>query len=106
MQGDGVVELVANMTFPSRWHFRTPVGGRRIFPRGHRARAARLPGDQPKGLRSHFLIHLERYAEGPTPRRRAVPDGLGQSPTKQAAPKCLYLVTRSLDPTGRVGRDG
>jgi transposase-like protein len=27
-------------------------------------------------------------------------EALGHSPTEQAALKCLYLVTRSLDPTG------
>jgi putative transposase len=32
--------------------------------------------------------------------RRAV-RARGHFPTEQAAPKCLYLVTRSLDPTGR-----
>lgn len=32
--------------------------------------------------------------------RRAVRAG-GHFPTEQAALKCLYLVTRSLDPTGR-----
>jgi transposase-like protein len=32
--------------------------------------------------------------------RRAI-KARGHFPTEQAAPKCLYLVTRSLDPTGR-----
>ena len=37
--------------------------------------------------------------------RRAV-RARGHFPTEQAALKCLYLVTRSLDPTGKVGHDG
>ena len=37
--------------------------------------------------------------------RRAV-RARGHFPTEQAALKCLYLVTRSLDPTGRGGPDG
>jgi transposase-like protein len=32
--------------------------------------------------------------------RRAV-RARGHFPTEQAAPKCLYLVTRSLEPTGK-----
>jgi transposase-like protein len=37
--------------------------------------------------------------------RRAV-RARGHFPTEQAALKCLYLVTRSLDPTGKAGHDG
>ena len=37
--------------------------------------------------------------------RRAV-NARGHFPTERAALKCLYLVTRSLDPTGEVGHDG
>ena len=37
--------------------------------------------------------------------RRAV-KARGHFPTEQAALKCLYLVTRSLDPTGTGGHDG
>ena len=32
--------------------------------------------------------------------RRAI-EARGRFPTEQAALKCLYLVTRSLDPTGK-----
>src|ERR1700709_128175 len=35
----------------------------------------------------------------PVPAERSAPPGT--SPPEQAAMKCLYLVTRSLDPTGR-----
>ena len=37
--------------------------------------------------------------------RRAV-KARGHFPTEQAAMKCLYLVTRSLDPTGKARHDG
>ena len=37
--------------------------------------------------------------------RRAI-RARGHFPTEQAALKCLYLVTRSLDPSGRVRHDG
>ena len=68
--------------------------------RGRLARPVRGPrrGNAP-GLpaqdRSHSAIESlnARY-------RRAV-RARGHFPTEQAALKCLYLVTRSLDPTGR-----
>ncbi len=37
--------------------------------------------------------------------RRAV-RARGHFPTEHAALKCLYLVTRSLDPTGKAGHGG
>ena len=37
--------------------------------------------------------------------RRAI-KARGHFPSEQAALKCLYLVTRSLDPTGAAGHDG
>lgn len=40
----------------------------------------------------------DREPQRPLPARRARP---GHFPTEQAALKCLYLVTRSLDPTGK-----
>jgi putative transposase len=45
------------------------------------------------------MLHLPttvRAAE-----QRAARSGPARSPTEQAALKCLYLVTRSLDPTGK-----
>jgi hypothetical protein len=50
-------------------------------------------GDEVTGSFDEFDALNARY-------RRAV-KARGHSPTKQAALKCLYLVTRSLDPTGK-----
>jgi hypothetical protein len=46
-----------------------------------------------------------RESAGSTARYRRVVKARGHFPSEQAALKCLYLVTRSLDPTGR-GRQG
>jgi hypothetical protein len=56
-------------------------------------RQALRPGDP----QSHLLDERDRIAERPLPAGGQGPRPL---PHEQAALKCLYLVTRSLDPTG------
>ena len=90
-------------------------GGQGTLRRVHREVGRPVPGDHPAvGER------LERVRPVPGLRRRDPPRHLldecreslnaryrrairarGHFPTEQAALKCLYLVTRSLDPTGR-----
>jgi len=53
-------------------------------------------GDPP----DHLHHQRDRYLELNARYRRAI-RARGHFPTEQAALKCLYLVTRSLDPTGR-----
>jgi hypothetical protein len=55
-----------------------------------------LPRDG--ALRVSVPSRAKRGAEGAKSRRSAA--ARGHFPTEQAALKCLYLVTRSLDPTG------
>ncbi len=53
------------------------------------------------GLAQRYLIQALRMARAAGD--AALGAARGHFPTEQAALKCLYLVTRSLDPTG-VGR--
>jgi hypothetical protein len=58
-----------------------------------------------RGVEFRFLSVL------PTPSSRSIPllagsQGTGHFPSEQAAVKCLYLFTRSLDPTGQGTMDG
>lgn len=57
-----------------------------------------LPGLRRGDLQDHLHDERERESERPLPARRA---GAGPLPERRRALKCLYLVTRSLDPTGR-----
>jgi putative transposase len=50
-----------------------------------------------------FIPFLDYAIESLNARYRRAVRARGHFPTEQAALKCLYLVTRSLDPTG-VGR--
>jgi transposase-like protein len=48
-----------------------------------------------------FVTELQITIESLNARYRRAIRARGHFPTEQAALKCLYLVTRSLDPTGR-----
>ena len=52
-----------------------------------------------RGPPPHFIPGTNAIESLNAPYRRAV-RARGHFPTEQAALKCLYLVTRSLDPTG------
>ena len=49
----------------------------------------------------HRYIRSTNAIESLNARYRRAVRARGHFPTEQAALKCLYLVTRSLDPTGR-----
>src|SRR5688500_7554118 len=76
----------------------------RALPRGPAAlgelvvRVRALLRLRPRGPSGDLLD--ERDREPPRPHGPTDPSR-GHSPTKQAAMKCLYLMVRSLDPTGR-----
>jgi hypothetical protein len=57
-----------------------------------------VPGLRRRDSTDHLLHQRDREPERPL--RRAV-RARGHFPNDQAALKCLYLVTRSLDPTGK-----
>ena len=56
-----------------------------------------VPGLRPGDPQGALLHQRDRVAQRPLPQGRAVK---GHFPTEQAAIKCLYLVTRALDPKG------
>jgi putative transposase len=64
-------------------------------PPQQRARAADGTGD------ADTFIPVTNAIESLNARYRRAVRARGQFPTEQAALKCLYLVTRSLDPTGK-----
>ena len=76
----------------------------------HPALEQRLGGVHPvPGLRHrdpHRCCARTNAIESLNARYRRAVKARGHFPTEQAAMKCLYLVTRSLDPTGRGRHDG
>ena len=52
------------------------------------------------------VIRSTNAIESSNARYRRAVKARGHFPSEQAALKCLYLATRSLDPTGKVGHDG
>jgi transposase-like protein len=78
-----------------------------VFPEGpcsgrsHRIPGNRRPGQQ-NNTRASTSFHTGYNAiESLNVRYRRAVKARGHFPSEQAAMKCLYLVTRSLDPTGR-----
>jgi transposase-like protein len=61
-----------------------------------RRRASRTPREPPR-----YFIPGTNAIESLNARYRRAVRARGHFPNEQAALKCLYLVTRSLDPTGR-----
>jgi hypothetical protein len=73
-----------------------PYSGRSHCTRGWRSRANRTT----RGLSRHFIPDTDAIDFLNARYRRAV-RVRGHFPKEQAALKCLYLTTRSLDPTGQ-----
>ena len=67
-------------------------------------RVRAVPGLRRRDPEDH--LHRRTRSSPSTPATAERPRPAATSPTSTAALKCLYLVTRSLDPTGRGRHDG